>query len=761
MNISQCKMCGGSLRIEVGQTVTTCEYCGRQQTVSLMIDDEKIAQLYERANHFRRNNDYDKALAVYELILNENNEDAEAYWSVVLCRYGIEYVEDKRTGRRIPTINRAQFTSIFADDDYKLALKYADPLQRDLYEQEAKAIDEIQKNILKIVKDEEPYDVFICYKDKDASGEPTQDRFTALELYNRLTRENFKVFFAYVTLDEKLGHEFEPYIFAALQSAKVMIVLGSRPEYFKAAWVKNEWSRYLALIKGGAKKTLICAYKNMDAYDLPDELSLQAQDMDKMGFMENLVYNVRREIGRNSDEKVNTTVFSVTDAGTGSVKNYVKRAFMALEDQLWKDAETYLNQALNLDPECGMAYAGKLLAELRVSSLDALGKSRIDFGDSVNYKRAVQFADANLKRTLQESLQQAKYRVACNKMEHSYYEAALEIFESIRYQDSMEKARECQRKINDIEQERIAQQQREARERRERQQREEQERIERQQREEQERIERQQREEQERREKQLRMEHERRLEELIGKRNSLVRKASGIQKQVALGKVALRYIVIFSLLVTFIVLMILAALVYEVIDSELFPVLIGVPVISFLIYAAVVLRKEKNMEYFITALGLSLCPNVLTWIYILLLSFVILLRTPKHKRDYNRVKREIAPCHRQIEEERRSFTNDQEKCVQTTFILERHRHNSLGENGSIYRLIIDGKDRLALVAERAESKESLLLSPGEHTLVLELERPRGSGYNRTIKIVVGENGSDTFKCLRQCLDVRPIKNHKR
>ena len=221
MNISQCKMCGGSLRIEVGQTVTTCEYCGRQQTVSLMIDDEKIAQLYERANHFRRNNDYDKALAVYELILNENNEDAEAYWSVVLCRYGIEYVEDKRTGRRIPTINRAQFTSIFADDDYKLALKYADPLQRDLYEQEAKAIDEIQKNILKIAKDEEPYDVFICYKDKDASGEPTQDRFTALELYNRLTRENFKVFFAYVTLDEKLGHEFEPYIFAALQSAKV------------------------------------------------------------------------------------------------------------------------------------------------------------------------------------------------------------------------------------------------------------------------------------------------------------------------------------------------------------------------------------------------------------------------------------------------------------------------------------------------------------------------------------------------------------
>ena len=59
-----------------------------------------------------------------------------------------------------------------------------------------------------------------------------------------------------------------------------MVVLGTKPEYFNAVWVKNEWSRYLALIKAGQKKILIPAYKDMDPYDLPEEFShLQAQDM--------------------------------------------------------------------------------------------------------------------------------------------------------------------------------------------------------------------------------------------------------------------------------------------------------------------------------------------------------------------------------------------------------------------------------------------------------------------------------------------------
>ena len=117
MSLFKCKICGGSLEVESGATVIECEYCGTKQTLP-KLDDDRRANMYDRANHFRRNNEFDKAMGIYEQILNEDNTDAEAYWSLVLCRYGIEYVEDPASQKRIPTINRAQFTAVFDDSNY-------------------------------------------------------------------------------------------------------------------------------------------------------------------------------------------------------------------------------------------------------------------------------------------------------------------------------------------------------------------------------------------------------------------------------------------------------------------------------------------------------------------------------------------------------------------------------------------------------------------------------------------------------------------
>lgn len=121
MSVFRCKMCGGSIEFSPGATVGVCEYCGTRQTLPRLEDDRR-ANLYDRANHFRRNNDFDKASNLYEQILTEDHTDAEAYWSLVLCRYGIEYVEDPATHKRVPTVNRAQFTSVFDDDNYKSAM---------------------------------------------------------------------------------------------------------------------------------------------------------------------------------------------------------------------------------------------------------------------------------------------------------------------------------------------------------------------------------------------------------------------------------------------------------------------------------------------------------------------------------------------------------------------------------------------------------------------------------------------------------------
>ena len=462
MTIFKCKMCGGTLEFNPGDTVAVCDSCGTKQTLP-KLDDDRRANLYDRANHFRRSNEYDKAMGIYEQILAEDNTDAEAYWSLVLCRYGIEYVEDPATHRRVPTVNRAQFTSIFDDDNYKSALHYADVAQREVYESEAKAINEIQKGILAISQKEQPFDVFICYKETDNSGRRTPDSVLANDLYHQLTQEGFKVFFARITLEDKLGTAYEPYIFAALNSAKVMVVLGTKPEYFNAVWVKNEWSRYLALVKNsGGKKMLIPAYKDMDPYDLPEEFShLQAQDMGKLGFMQDLIRGIKKIISADAPKAaVKETV--VVSGGNAAVEPLLKRAFMFLEDGNWQEADTYCEKVLDIEPENARAYLGKLMAELQVHTQEGLIDCKMPFDSSDNYRKAIRFGDESLQQMLTSTVdsinarneenrragiyQNAQDKLTAAQAEDDYTAAAL-LFESIsEYRDAAALGEECRDK---------------------------------------------------------------------------------------------------------------------------------------------------------------------------------------------------------------------------------------------------------------------------------------------------------------------------
>lgn len=409
MSIFKCKMCGGTIEFEPGATVGVCDSCGTKQTLPRLDDDRRV-NLYDRANHFRRNNEFDKAAGIYEQILNEDANDAEAYWSLVLCRYGIEYVEDPATRKRIPTVNRAQFTSIFDDENYKSAIQFADSYQRVIYEEEANTINEIQKGILVISQKEEPFDVFICYKETDQNGRRTPDSVLANDLYHQLTNEGFKVFFSRITLEDKLGTAYEPYIFAALNSAKVMVVLGTRPEYFNAVWVKNEWSRYLALIREGAKKVLIPAYRDMDPYDLPEEFShLQAQDMSKLGFMQDLIRGIKKMA--KGVETSQITYKSIGNGDNASTAPLLKRAYMFLEDGNWVEADSYCEKVLDQDPENAKAYLGKLMAEFHARHQDDLYDCEQLISNSNNYKKAMRFGGDEVEKKLSEYLSHIKSRI--------------------------------------------------------------------------------------------------------------------------------------------------------------------------------------------------------------------------------------------------------------------------------------------------------------------------------------------------------------
>ncbi|MEE0514422.1 MAG: TIR domain-containing protein [Emergencia sp.] len=255
-----------------------------------------------------------------------------------------------------------------ADPDYQAAVNFAaDGYTRSLYEEEAKKIAEIQRGILAISQQEEPYDVFICYKETGASGTRTKDSTLAQDIYYQLNAEGYKVFFSRITLEDKLGHEYEPYIFAALNSAKVMIVVGTSAENYNAPWVKNEWSRYLALMRKDRNKLLIPCYREMDPYDLPEELSmLQSQDMSKIGFIQDLIRGIKKVVS--AEKEVPAKAETVMAAAGGSYAPLLKRADMYREDGDFSSADEYYEKVLDLNPECAEAYWGKLMASMEVKT---------------------------------------------------------------------------------------------------------------------------------------------------------------------------------------------------------------------------------------------------------------------------------------------------------------------------------------------------------------------------------------------------------
>ena len=403
MSVIKCKMCGGDLELIEGGSVAVCEYCGSQQTVPAA-DNEKKLTLFARANRLRLACEFDKAAGVYESIVADFPTEAEAYWGLVLCRYGIEYVDDPATGKKIPTCHRSSFDSVMEDSDFEQALENADAVARRVYRDEAKAIEELRRGIVEVSGKEPPYDIFICYKETAEDGQRTVDSVIAQDVYDALTEKGYRVFFSRISLEDKLGTEYEPYIFAALHSAKIMLAFGTDYEYYNAVWVKNEWSRYLQLMTKDKSKHLIPCYKGIDAYDMPKEFAkLQAQDMGKVGAMQDLLRGVDKIMGR--DKAAPAPTVTSTVAASATVESLLKRIEMFLEDGDWDSADEYCEKVLDITPENAQAYLYKLMVELEVHHIDELQEYEFPFDERDNYHKVMRFGDERLKAQLTAAIE--------------------------------------------------------------------------------------------------------------------------------------------------------------------------------------------------------------------------------------------------------------------------------------------------------------------------------------------------------------------
>lgn len=292
-----CEVCGGTIiPTPENPDIGVCDSC--EAVWSIPKNLEEKANLYNRAIFERDNANFDKAESTYERILQLDPNDTEALWGLTLSKYGVEFVLDPRTFKYIPTLHRMSPVPIISDPDYLKALELADPYTRGLYQQRAEEIAEVQRGISEIAAKEEPYDIFISYKESDNLGNRTEDSIIAQNLYDELTKKGYRVFFSRKSLDSRTGEAYEPIIYSALMSAPLMMIVGTKLDYIEAPWVKNEWNRFLKM----DDKTVFVAYKDLNPYDLPPEMSLlQSMDMNKLGFIQELTDGAERVLGKKNE----------------------------------------------------------------------------------------------------------------------------------------------------------------------------------------------------------------------------------------------------------------------------------------------------------------------------------------------------------------------------------------------------------------------------------------------------------------------------
>lgn len=369
----KCKMCGSNLDIGDSITVCKCEKCGTSQTVP-DIEDDKELKLFERAGRLRFNCDFDKAAGIYNTITDSYTEEAEGYWGLILCKYGIEYA-DNASGKKVPVCHRISYDSVMDDEDFELVMENSDSESRAIFREEAKIIEENRKKYIQIAESEQPYDIYISYRAKDDNGDKTAVSEIAGHLYNKLTSAGYRVFLSEAALKGKKRSDCEPYIYSALNSANVMLALGTSYDDYNDVWVKNEWNRYLEIAEKNKNKCLIPCYKDVDEYDIPKEFAgLKVCQLGNDDTFNNIMAEIANVV---KPESVNQPAPEPEKAEPAeeieleeieiiepvNINKLLDEGFSAISDKNWKEANKLFFQVLDEEPDNSKAYWGQLLVQ--------------------------------------------------------------------------------------------------------------------------------------------------------------------------------------------------------------------------------------------------------------------------------------------------------------------------------------------------------------------------------------------------------------
>lgn len=293
-----CSCCGYLLSFPESSALHVCPACGTPNACPRSTGD--TLAVLERATRQRLAGDFASAETSYQQVLLINPDEHEALWGRLLCHYGVSYVEDPATGRRLPTVQNVRPRPMQEQQDFAAACEFAPEAVRSQYQQDAAYIDNAQSKIRQLAASQPSWDVFICNKTTLASGGYTQDHLYATRLYYHLKEQGLKVFFAPECLQATAGANYEAAIYHALHTVRVMLIICTEPEHLMSPWVHSEWSRFLGQMEEDDGRRLVpLLYGSFSPAALPAPFRyrrLQALNMSDVGANEALVTMLREVI---------------------------------------------------------------------------------------------------------------------------------------------------------------------------------------------------------------------------------------------------------------------------------------------------------------------------------------------------------------------------------------------------------------------------------------------------------------------------------
>lgn len=269
-----CPCCLQEVHLPAGSGFISCPYCGTG--VLRPRRGSETGLLLRRAELLRMNMDFYQASQTYASALLQDPDCHEAFWGLVLCRYGVEFIGDDK-GNLQPVLHRLRPRPVQMDGDYRMACTLAPAEVRAQYEATAARMDEILARMQLEASRMPSYDVTLCYRATSAQGTGySQDYLRAATLYRKLTEAGLRVFFPPESLRDA-GRAYDVSISGALNASRAMLLICSDADSLDSPWVRSEWTHYLELVDDMPDRQLIpLLYGDFTHGDLPLEIRLRS-----------------------------------------------------------------------------------------------------------------------------------------------------------------------------------------------------------------------------------------------------------------------------------------------------------------------------------------------------------------------------------------------------------------------------------------------------------------------------------------------------